>query len=68
MGEGRIFSRLKSDLDLLNHGKSNNSEDALIAEVAIVNGHTLITADEDLRTVTEQHGCNVAPLAKYKTT
>jgi hypothetical protein len=52
----------------LNHGKCNNFEDALIAEVAIVNGHTLITADEDLRTVAEQHGCNVAPLAKYKTT
>ena len=68
MGDGRIFCRLKSDLDLLNYGKSNNSEDALIAEVAIVNGHTLITADEDLRTVAEQHGCNVAPLAKYKTT
>ena len=68
MGEGRIFSRLKSDLDLLNHGKSNNSEDALIAEVAIVNGHTLITADDDLRAVAEQHGCNVAHLAKYKAT
>lgn len=68
MGEGRIFSRLKSDLDLLNHGKSNNSEDALIAEVAIVNGHTLITADDDLRVVAEQHGCNVTHLAKCKAT
>jgi hypothetical protein len=68
IGDGRIFSRLKSDLDLLNDGKCNNSEDALIAEVAIVNGHTLITADEDLRTVAEQHGCNVALLAKYKAT
>jgi hypothetical protein len=68
MGDQRIFSRLKSDLDFLNHGKGNNSEDALIAEVAIVNGHTLITADEDLRTVAEQHGCNVTPLAKCKTT
>jgi len=68
MGDGKIFSQLKSDLDLLNHGKSNNSEDALIAEVAIVNGHTLITADEDLRTVAEKHGCNVTPLVKYKST
>jgi len=68
MGEGRIFNRLKSDLDLLNHGKSNNSEDALIAEVAIVNGPTLITADDDLRVVAEQHGCNVTHLAKCKAT
>jgi predicted nucleic acid-binding protein len=67
-GDGILYGQLKSDLDSLNHCKGNNSEDALIAEAAIVNGHTLITADEDLRAVAEQHGCNVAPLAIYKTT
>jgi predicted nucleic acid-binding protein len=68
IGDGILYGQLKSDLDSLNHCKDNNSEDALIAEAAIVNSHTLITADEDLRTVAEQHGCNVAPLTIYKTT
>jgi rRNA-processing protein FCF1 len=68
IGDGILYGQLKSDLDSLNHCKGNNSEDALIAEAAIMNGHTLITADEDLRTVAEQHGCNVAPLARYKAT
>jgi len=59
-----LFGQLKSALDSLNHCKSNNSEDALIAEAAIVNGYTLITADEDLHNIAENYGCDVAPVTK----
>jgi predicted nucleic acid-binding protein len=68
IGNGILYGQLKSALDSLNHCKGNNSEDALIAEAAIVNGHTLITADEDLRKVAESHGCYLVPLTKLKST
>lgn len=66
LGSGSLFNQLKTSLDSLNNKKRNNSEDALIAETAIANGHTLITADEDLRVVAEQYGCAVAHLDKYR--
>ena len=66
IGDGILFGQLKSALDSLNHCKSNNSEDALIAEAALVNGYTLIIADEDLHNIAEKYGCNVAPLTKLK--
>jgi len=37
-------------------GRSKNINDALIAEVSIVNSHTLLTADVDLASVTEEQG------------
>ena len=58
-GEGKSYLGIKSDLDTLNKGKNNNHRDALIAETAILNGLTLITADKDLRIVTEKHGGKV---------
>jgi len=39
--------------------KPNNVEDALIAEVAILNGYVLVTADSDLATVARARGCKV---------
>jgi predicted nucleic acid-binding protein len=39
--------------------KSNNTEDALIAEVAIEHGRVLLTADRDLAEVAKTHGCKV---------
>ena len=47
-GDGVAFGAIKLELDSLNGGKKNNSEDALIAEVAMKNGYVLLTADYDL--------------------
>jgi predicted nucleic acid-binding protein len=51
-----LFDKLKQDLDSLNKSKANNTQDALIAETAIVNGYTLLTSDRDLFEVAEKHG------------
>ena len=48
VGDGKIYEKVLKELDSLNGGKANNSEDALIAEVAKVNGYTLLTADYHL--------------------
>lgn len=39
-----------------NEEKTNNSQDALIAEVAIVQKLTLVTADNDLAEAAREHG------------
>ena len=57
--DGDLFGRLKADLDSRNKKKVNNTHDALIAEAAIVNGYTLLTADSDLAEVATKHGCIV---------
>jgi len=59
LSDGSRYTALKADLDALNGGKANNIQDALIAEVAIANGYTLLTADFDLAKVAKQHGCSV---------
>ena len=58
--DGVLYTRLKQDLDALNKSKSNNARDILIAEVAIANGYTLVTADRHLAAITERHGGKVA--------
>lgn len=58
-GDGETYDKLKTDLDALNKSRPNNILDALIAEVAIVNAHTLLTADSDLAKVAEKYGCKV---------
>jgi hypothetical protein len=58
--DGVLFEKLKQDLDALNKSKANNARDVLIAEVAIVNGFTLLTADSDLSVVVKNHGGQVA--------
>jgi len=45
LGEGVSYETIKTELDSLNGGKTNNSEDALIAEIAVKNGYVLLTAD-----------------------
>lgn len=57
--DGVLFEKLKQDLDALNKSKSNNIQDVLIAEVAIVNRFTLLTSDRDLAQVVETHGGKV---------
>ena len=59
LSDGRTFASLKKRLDALNEGKANNIHDALIAEVAIVNNATLLTADYDLQRVTQELGGDV---------
>ena len=52
-GDSDLFNSLLVELDSKNNGKKNNYADALIAEVTIVNSHTLITADQDLANLVE---------------
>ena len=59
LGDGETFMSLTLQLDTLNRGKPNNSMDALIAEIAINNGLTLLTSDYHLKQVTEAHGGRV---------
>jgi len=59
LGDGAIYTSIKSQLDAKNGGRPGNIGDALIAEVAIVNGLTLLTADRDLAKVAEDHGGSV---------
>lgn len=58
--DGKLFEKLKRDLDALNKSRANNVSDVLIAEVAISNGFTLITSDRDLASVAKNHGGNVS--------
>lgn len=60
-----LFDKLKQELDALNKSKSNNVQDVLIAEVAIVNGFTLLTSDRHLAEVVEKQGGKVV---HFKTT
>lgn len=57
--DGKLCGSLKAELDTLNGRRRNNIRDALISEVAIANAFTLLTADADLRVVTEKHGGKV---------
>lgn len=59
-GSGEIYEKLKAELDTLNGNKrGNNVRDALIADVAIANAYTLLTADKHLKDVCEAHGGKV---------
>lgn len=51
-----LYDSMKSKLDQLNKNKSNNVQDALIAETAIKNRFTLVTHDSDLFKVTTEFG------------
>jgi predicted nucleic acid-binding protein len=64
VGNGRICQAVKTELDALNRRKPNNVKDALIAEVAIVNGFSLLTSDCDLSKVVRKYGARVCHLAR----
>lgn len=55
LGDGVIYTSIKSELDVKNGGRLSNIQDALIAEVAIINGFTLLTADAGLAEVARNH-------------
>ena len=59
LGDGASYDAIKRELDSLNKGKGNNSEDALIAEIAKKNGYVLLTADFHLYQVAYSHGIGV---------
>jgi hypothetical protein len=59
LGDGKLFTSLRAELDLLNGSRGSNVRDALIAEAAIANGYTLLTADGDLKLATERHSGKV---------
>ena len=56
LGDGVSYDAIKTELDSMNKGKTNNSEDALIAEIAMKNGYVLLTADFHLYQVAYAHG------------
>ena len=58
LGDGRLFGQLKTFLDAKRR-KANNTQDALIAEVAIANGFTLVTSDANLAEVATKCGACV---------
>ena len=55
-GDSDIFNSLLAEHNAKSNAKKSNLADVLIAEVAIVNGHTLITADQDLADLMESSG------------
>lgn len=55
-GHSALYKELLVELDGKNNAKKNNYADVLIAEVTIVNGYTLITADQDLADLVEGRG------------
>jgi predicted nucleic acid-binding protein len=57
-GSGQLFSKLKTCLDA-KRKKPNNTHDALIAEVAIVQKFTLVTSDRSLAEAAEEYGAKV---------
>jgi len=59
LGEGQLYAGIKAKLDPMNANRTNNAQDALIAEVAINNGYGLITADKDLASVAGDNGAQV---------
>jgi predicted nucleic acid-binding protein len=63
LSDGKRYYSLRDGLAALNKGRLNNSHDALIAEVAIESGWTLITADRHLARVAADHGSKVWQIA-----
>lgn len=59
--DGQLYRNLKRDLDVLEK-TANNVQDSIIAEVAIVDGLTLLTTDENLAEVARKHGAKVIKL------
>ena len=58
IGDGTLKG-ITAELDKLNNSKPNNVMDALCAEVALKNGHTLVTSDFHLKQAAEACGCAV---------
>ena len=57
-GDGERVAVLKNRLDAMER-RPNNWHDAIIAEVALVNGYVLLTSDRNLARASNQHGVGV---------
>jgi hypothetical protein len=64
--DGKSYTEIKSMLDLKNNGKTNNIQDALIADTARSSGYTLITHDGDLREVSEKIGIECTSIREIR--
>lgn len=64
ISDGERVRSMKKALDAANGGKSNNWNDALIAEVALAKGWCLVTADVDLGTMADSAGCAICLLRR----
>ena len=60
-----LYEPIRKRLDELNRGKTNNSQDALVAESSIKNKFILVTEDDDLMTITEEIGGTVIGLYRF---
>ncbi len=56
LSDGVLFNGIRDELHRRNRRKPSNTQDALIAEIAIRTGLTLVTEDRDLAQVTTQYG------------
>jgi predicted nucleic acid-binding protein len=62
LSDGVTYNQLLYRLNQLNKAKTNNNQDALIAETALSNSLTLVTEDHDLSQVITEFGgvvCNL---------
>lgn len=55
LGDGHLYSSLRAALDRSSAKRDANAKDALIAEVAMKGGHTLLTTDRRLATAVVDH-------------
>jgi predicted nucleic acid-binding protein len=65
LGDGEKYDHILESLNQRNKAKSNNVQDALIAETALVCGLTLVTEDQDLQKVMTELGgaaCGIVDL------
>jgi hypothetical protein len=67
VGGGKLYEKLRAALNILNGSKQNNVQDALIGEVALLQGLTLITADGDFAKVVQEHDGSVIYFSPSRT-
>lgn len=65
IGSATVYKKIRKELDLKKK-RTSNIQDAMIAEVAILNELTLITFDLNLKTVAENNGCQTLIIEKNK--
>lgn len=65
--EDGVIEAIIEKLNKKNNGKKNNVLDALIAETAIKNQHTLVTEDRDLREVVLEMGGSAIGFQEFLT-
>lgn len=63
--ENNLYQPILKRLGELNKKKKNNTQDALIAETAIVNNQILVTNDKDLQDVISEFGGKVIDLSTF---